>query len=453
MKTKFKTLILFGILSLLLVGCDNTTTNNNRDDNEVIENQEEEIVDKEDRVEDDDIKEDFNLEETSVVDLMSNVQRSNIESNENLNEENTKILTNFGLDVLKNSIGEDEENILISPVSIIYALGMTANGAQGETLRELEDTIGISIDELNGYLNAYLNYLPTGEDYKFILANSMWFREDSNFIPNEDFLQINKDYYNANVFEGPFNEQTVSLINKWVNTNTQGMIDSLVDELPQDSIMVLLNALSLDAKWDRPYTLEQIHEGEFTKEDGESQNVEFMYEDMYGYIEGESEVGFKKDYMDSKYSFVALLPDENIPIKDYVENLSGEEIHSLLNNIEDTEVETSIPKFSVEYSDSLSETLENLGITRGFSEVEAEFNKMGDIEENIFIGDVIHKTFIEVDEVGTKAGAVTGAIMETTSAPIEDKKEVHLDRPFVYMIIDNEYNHPIFIGTVNKIEK
>lgn len=434
MKTKLLNLFFIVTLSLIVsVGCsyeNNTSSNDNND----------EVV-----------NEDINLEDSKVADLMGSVEKSEIDTSENLNVENTTKLTDFGVNLLKNSKGEGE-NVLISPVSVLYALGMTQNGADGETLQEMEEVMGISSSELNGYLNAYLTTLPNDENNKFILANSIWLNEEANFVPNEEFLKTNKDYYDASIFEAPFNEETVSLINSWVNENTQGMIEKLVNELPKESIMVLINALSLDAKWDIPYTTEQISEDEFTKEDGEVQNVEFMNADLYNYIEGDSEIGLKKDYMDSKYSFVALLPNEDLTIDDYVENLSGEKIQNLLTNVEEVEVETSIPKFKVEYSNSLEKPLTDMGLNKGFSEIEADFNKMGESEENIYIGDVIHKTFIEVDEVGTKAGAVTGVVLETTAAPIE-KKVVYLNRPFVYMIIDNENNHPIFLGTIKEIEK
>lgn len=434
MKTKLLNLFFIVTLSLIVsVGCsyeNNTSSNDNND----------EVV-----------NEDINLEDSKVADLMGSVEKSEIDTSENLNVENTTKLTDFGVNLLKNSKGEGE-NVLISPVSVLYALGMTQNGADGETLQEMEEVMGISSSELNGYLNAYLTTLPNDENNKFILANSIWLNEEANFVPNEEFLKTNKDYYDASIFEAPFNEETVSLINSWVNENTQGMIEKLVNELPKESIMVLINALSLDAKWDIPYTTEQISEDEFTKEDGEVQNVEFMNADLYNYIEGDSEIGLKKDYMDSKYSFVALLPNEDLTIDDYVENLSGEKIQNLLTNVEEVGVETSIPKFKVEYSNSLVKPLTDMGLNKGFSESEADFNKMGESEENIYIGDVIHKTFIEVDEVGTKAGAVTGVVLETTAAPIE-KKVVYLNRPFVYMIIDNENNHPIFLGTIKEIEK
>lgn len=211
MKTKLLNLFFIVTLSLIVsVGCsyeNNTSSNDNND----------EVV-----------NEDINLEDSKVADLMGSVEKSEIDTSENLNVENTTKLTDFGVNLLKNSKGEGE-NVLISPVSVLYALGMTQNGADGETLQEMEEVMGISSSELNGYLNAYLTTLPNDENNKFILANSIWLNEEANFVPNEEFLKTNKDYYDASIFEAPFNEETVSLINSWVNENTQGMIEKLIN--------------------------------------------------------------------------------------------------------------------------------------------------------------------------------------------------------------------------------
>lgn len=381
-------------------------------------------------------------------DLMSNVQEENIDTQDMVTTENNTKITDLSVELLKNTFDKEGENSMISPISIIYALGMTTNGASGETLEELENTLGMPIDDLNGYLHGYFNSLETSEDYKFNLANSIWINENSDFRANEEFLKVNKNYYDAQIYSSPFTEETVEEVNNWVNENTQEMIPTVLDEIPEGSIMFLINALSLDAKWENPYVDTAISEGEFTKEDGEAKTVEFMYEDLYEYIEGESETGFKKDYVDGKYSFVALLPNEDIPMNDYLENLNGEKIQNLLENISEEEVQTLLPKFETTYDLSLVEPLQAMGVHKGFSPSEADFSNMGTTNDNIFISNIIHKTFINVDEAGTQAGAVTSTIMNTTSMPVEPPKQVYLDRPFVYMIVDNENNIPLFIGNL-----
>lgn len=379
-----------------------------------------------------------------ATDVMKDVKANSVDTKDKLTDENGIVLKDFSTGLLKNTFDETTGNTLVSPISVIYALGMTANGADGETLKQMENVFGLSIEDLNGYLNAYLKSLPTGAGYEFNIANSIWIKDGVGFEPNEEFLQKNKDYYDAKIFLGKFDAETVKEINKWVEENTDGMIEGILDSIPEAARMYLINALALRAEWENQYSEGQVLEGDFTKSDGETEKTEFMYDKVFEYIEGESEKGFVKQYKDRKYSFVALLPNEGSSIKEYVSNLSGEKIHNLLENVEDTEVSTSLPKFENEFSLSLNDALKAMGVENAFSEEKSDLSKIGD---NLFISNVLHKTYISVHEKGTEAGAVTSVEIETTSAPTDPPKEVYLNRPFVYMIIDNELNMPIFLGT------
>lgn len=382
---------------------------------------------------------------SEATDIMKDVSRKDVDTSDKLTKENNIKVTDFGVDILKNSFGEDD-NTLISPISVIYALGMTANGADGNTLSEMEDTFGLSVDELNGYLNAYLKTLASSEGAKFNIANSIWIREDENLKPSEDFLQKNKDYLDAKIFEAKFNIDTAKEINNWVSDNTSGLIDSIIDEISDDAMMYLINALALTAEWESPYSEDQVIEDDFTKIYNEKEKTEFMFSKLNSYIEGENETGFLKYYKDRKYAFAALLPNEDININDYVKSLNGEKVNSLLSEVEDKETLTTIPKFESEFSYILNDSLKSMGIKRAFSPEESDFSKMG---ADLFISSIIHKTYISVHELGTEAGAVTAVIMEATSMPMEEPKEVFLNRPFVYMIIDTENNVPLFLGTYN----
>jgi serine protease inhibitor len=382
---------------------------------------------------------------SEATDIMKDVSRKDVDTSDKLTKENNIKVTDFGVDILKNSFGEDG-NTLISPISVIYALGMTANGADGNTLSEMEGTFGLSLDELNGYLNAYLKTLASSEGAKFNIANSIWIREDENLNPSEDFLQKNKDYLDAKIYEAKFNIDTAKEINNWVSDNTSGLIDSIIDEISDDAMMYLINALALTAEWESPYSEGQVTEDDFTKINNEKEKTEFMFSKLNSYIEGENETGFLKYYKDRKYAFAALLPNEDININDYVKSLNGEKVNNLLSKVEDKETLTTIPKFESEFSYILNDSLKSMGIKRAFSPEESDFSKMG---ADLFISSILHKTYISVHELGTEAGAVTAVIMESTSMPIEEPKEVFLNRPFVYMIIDTENNVPLFLGTYN----
>ena len=360
----------------------------------------------------------------------------------------------FGVRLFKTSI-EEGENTLISPLSVLYALAMTANGADGETLAQMEQVLGMDVDNLNSYMLAYLELLPESKDYKMSLANSIWFKDDPNFAVEQSFLQTNADYYGAGAYKAAFDEGTRNDINNWVKEHTDGMIPEIIDEIPDEAIMYLVNALAFDAKWVDEYEEHQIREGRFTMENGTRQDVDMMHSEEYTYLEDDLATGFIKYYKDRRYAFVAMLPNEGVTVSQYVDSLTGEHLRELLNNPQDLTVFASIPKFETEYDIEMSEVLQEMGMTDAFDWQVADFSRLGTYNVdgmNICISRVLHKTFISVSEQGTRAGAATAVEMVAEGAmEIVEFKEVVLDRPFVYMLIDCETNLPFFIGTMMNV--
>ena len=363
-------------------------------------------------------------------------------------------VVDFGVRLFKTSM-EEGENTLISPLSVLYALAMTANGADGETLAQMEQVLGMDVDNLNSYMLAYLDLLPETKDYKMSLANSIWFKDDPNFTVEQSFLQTNADYYGAGAYKAAFDEGTRNDINNWVKEHTDGMIPEILDEIPDEAIMYLVNALAFDAKWADEYEEHQIREGRFTMEDGTRQDVDMMHSEEYTYLEDDLATGFIKYYKDRKYAFVAMLPNEGVSVSQYVDSLTSEHLRELLNNPQDLTVFASIPKFETEYDIEMSEVLQEMGMTDAFDYRVADFSKLGTYNVdgmNICINRVLHKTFISVSEQGTRAGAATAVEMVAEGAmEIVEFKEVVLDRPFVYMLIDCETNLPFFIGTMMNV--
>ena len=359
----------------------------------------------------------------------------------------------FSINLFKKTLSESD-NSLISPLSVILALAMTANGADSETLSQMEEVLGkdIPLSDLNEYLYYYVRNLLSEDKMKLAIANSIWFRDDEERLKVEkDFLQTNADYYHASIYKAPFDQTTLDDINNWVNINTDGMIDQIIDQIDADTVMYLINAVVFDAEWQNVYNKENIYEDEFTAVDGEKHNVEFMRSVESSYLDDGNATGFVKPYYDGKYSFVTLLPNQGVSIDDYIESLSGESFIALLDNTENTPVNASLPKFSYDYEIKMNDALKALGMPEGFSPDDADFSKMGHSSiGNIYIGKVLHKTYITVDELGTKAGAVTK--VEMNDEAYMETKNVVLDRPFVYAIIDNETDLPIFIGVVKNLE-
>ena len=381
-------------------------------------------------------------------DLMEGITPNQVNALGDLSSQNADV-TDFAIRLFKAS-EERGKNTLISPLSVLCALAMTANGAEKETLAQMEEVLGMTTDELNLYLYSYMKNMPQGDKYKLSLANSIWFTGDERFTVNQDFLQTNADYYGADIYKAPFDKQTLKDINNWVKQNTDGMIPEILDQIPPEAIMYLVNALAFEAEWSEIYEKHQVKDGEFTKEDGTKQDVKFMYGSEGTYFEDEKATGFMKRYKGGKYAFVAMLPNEGVSVSEYIASLDGESLNALLTNPQYATVRTSIPKFETEYKVEMSDILQSMGMTEAFDMYNADFEGLGtSTGGNIYISRVLHKTFISVGEKGTKAGAATIVEMKDgAAAEPTEPKEVYLDRPFVYMLIDCENNIPFFIGTM-----
>ena len=371
----------------------------------------------------------------------------------------------FTVDLLRACQSRENEqmnsggNVLVSPLSVSLALAMTANGAKGQTLSEMETLLGgeMGIERLNEYYAGWSKGLKTADIEQLWTANSVWVKDDADLIHvPEEFLNKVCDYYAAGVYTAPFDAQTVDDINAWVNTNTHEMIPEVIKELSDEACMVLINALAFEADWQSPYLYDtQVGKRNFTNADGTVTEAEMMYDTEYTWLHDDSATGFMKPYAGGKYAFAAVLPNAGISLDDYLAGLDGEALNKLLTTAEEREVRTGMPKFSFRFGDSLKDTLSAMGMPTAFLRYTADFTGLNDAPDTYtWIGDVIHKTFIDVAEQGTKAAAVTAVIMEAATSVMnpEEPKQVYLNRPFLFMIVDQETELPIFIGTVNSME-
>ena len=390
-----------------------------------------------------------------AADLMEGVNANTV-TGKAADDAFTQAQMRLAVDLFQSSVLESkDENVLISPLSIQLALAMTANGADGDTKAEMEALLGgeISLEDLNEYLYSYVNNLPSAEKYKLQIANSIWFRDDEGRLQVEkNFLQKNADYYGAQAYKAAFDDQTLKDINNWVKDHTDGMIDSILDQIDEDAVMYLINALVFDAEWQHVYDKSDVYKGKFTNIGGTEKQVDMMHSEETVYLQDENATGFMKPYSGSKYNFAVLLPNEGVDIYEYIASLTGENLMDTLSTPQLGMVMATLPKFSYEYELTMNDVLKELGMPSAFSGSTADFSKMAQSSRgNIYIGDVLHKTFISVDELGTKAGAITKVQMNDESAPMSEWV-VTLNRPFIYMIIDNETNLPVFIGTVMDVQ-
>ena len=352
-----------------------------------------------------------------------------------------RAVTGFGVELLKSSM--DGGNALVSPLSVMQAMAMTANGAAGDTLAQMEAAFGLDRDSLNGTMAAWADSLAPGT----AMANGIWLREGA-VEPEEAFLQANADYYGAGVFAVPFDGSTAADINGFVAANTKGRIDRIVDEIPAGAMLYLVNALSFDGTWEDIYREDQVDDGIFVTESREERQVQMMYSTEFAYLEDEQARGFVKYYEGRDYAFAALLPEEGLSLAEYVSGLTGERLSRVLGAVrEDVPVFAAIPKFTAEYAGELSQALTDMGMEDLFDATKADLSAMGISSAGpLYVSQVLHKTYLAVDEQGTQAGAATAVEVEDGAAM--QYETITLDRPFLYMILDAKTNVPIFIGVM-----
>ncbi len=360
----------------------------------------------------------------------------------------------FSFDLFRESI-DFEKNSLVSPTSVVLAMGMTSNGSDGNTKLQFQQLLAdnqFSIKQLNYYyyvMSSILQNDTTDSVYgnPLKLANSIWYKDSYSIYHN--FLQTNADYYKAAIFKANFySPDTVTDINKWVENNTGGLIDKIIDEIDENTMMFLINTLLFEAEWKNQFAKEDASFESFKKLNGSYSNGIFFNSSKETFLKSENATGFIKPYKGGKYSFVAMLPNEKISIKDYVQTLNSNNFQSFINSsLEGKTTAIGIPKFEYSFDAKLIEPFERLGFVDAFYSSTADFSKMAPPPEDIYIRDILHKTYIQLSEVGTKAGAVTKVEMADKAIPPVENK-VLLNRPFVYAIVENGTKLPVFIGTV-----
>lgn len=357
-------------------------------------------------------------------------------------------VSDFAVRLLQNC-RPDQENTLLSPLSVLAALGMTTNGGAGETREQMEAVLGLPAEQLNVWIHSVMEDLPAEKTCAVQMANSIWMREDPALTVEQAFLQTNADYYGAAVYQAPFDDGTVEEINAWVQKHTDNLIDGILQEIPDAAMLYLVNALSLDAEWAEIYRETSVREDVFTAQSGQERRTEFLYSEEDVYLQAENAQGFLKYYKGGAYAFAALLPEEGTSLSDYVAGLTGARLLKALEDAREETVYAAIPKFRSEYTTELSEALTAMGMADAFDVRRADFSAMGSYgEDNLYISKILHKTKITVDERGTKAGAAAAVEMNAGEAPAEEPKVVHLNRPFVYLLVDCRTNTPVFLGTL-----
>ena len=347
------------------------------------------------------------------------------------------------------------ENTLVSPLSVALALGMTANGAAGDTLAEFQDLFGMDLDTLNAYcIKALRDYSDLGGSTRSTLVNSLWC--DPDLTLEDEFIARCQQNYGAELYQTDLQDAaTVRAVNEWVSKATEGLIPKTVEEFSEDAVLALVNAIYLQNQFERPF--ETPHSDwtmDFTAADGTVSHPRGMRngtrEEWYLSHAGGS--GALLPYDDGRLGFLLMLPEEGTDLSDYLSGWDGTTVKNLLDGREERRVSLTVPKYELEWSGSLAEVLPEMGLSGAFDVAAADFSAMGHSDKGpLFIGDVIHKTALKVNEKGTEAAAVTAVVMEAGADMPTDLIELRFDRPFVCGIVDLESGAPLFLGTVETL--
>lgn len=379
-----------------------------------------------------------------AVEVFGDIEANEVEADFKLNDKTLESYTDFGLDLLKHNY--EGENQLVSPLSVLTALTMAANGADGITLDEFEDLFGMKIEDMNAYLYT-LKESISNERCDLNYANAIWVNKDNKIELDEDFLQAMADYFESNLYSESFDDECVEHINDFVDENTNGMIPKIIEDFEPDAEVVLVNALSFEAKWYEPFEEWATGEGTFTNADESMALIEYLHGSAEYYISSDDCTGFAKDLAGENYEFVALMPNYDVDFEDFLENLTGEDFVEMYEDRELSSVSIAVPKFSYDYEVTLNDSLADMGIPSAFSPKNADFTAMTDDERELYISRVLHKTYIDVNESGVSAASAT-AVEEVDKCIAEADELVYLERSFVYAIVDTETGTPIFMGLV-----
>lgn len=375
-----------------------------------------------------------------------------------LTKEEQAAVQDFSLRFLKEAVAQahaqGEENPVLSPVSAYMALLLTACGSDGVSRTEFEQLLGLPFDQWGQsgtHLDAFLN--RTRETLRISSANSVWVDEAAQI--REEYLRQVSEELHAEVYRGRLSSQEImEAVNGWVSERTEGMIPTFLEEPYEVTIrLALLNALYLEARWKEPFLATATRPEVFHTAEGTEVSAEFLHDWMCNrdYICEEGVEGILLPYQEGSLAFMALRATDGRTPEELLAELTPESLAALLGAAESTLLDLSMPKFTLEYRQDLSETCRALGLFKTMTPGEADLSLMGTGAEGpLYVSDVRQAVKIQVDEEGTKAAAVTEVAPADGGAALEDPVTLCLDSPYLYMVVDMESGIPFFVGIMEQ---
>jgi len=358
--------------------------------------------------------------------------------------------TKFGFNLFNTlSKQQPNKNIFISPTSVALVLSMTYNGVSGETQQEMTKVLeftGMTPQEINAANQALQNsFQKVDHNIQVLIANSLWAQQGFSLKP--DFLQTNQKYYNANLTElNLMNPQAISIINNWVSQKTQGKIDKIVDKISPSGVLFLINAIYFKGNWKTPFDKSQTANKTFSLTDGSSKQHPMMSQKgVYGYYETDTFQAVSLPYgKEGALAMYIFLPNSNSNLATFLQQLTPENWNDWMPEFTNINGTIEIPRFKIEYEVELQNTLTALGMAGIFDSSKADFSRMT-TDNNVAVDSVTHKTFVEVNEEGTEAAAVTSTgLTRSSRLPFE----MNVNRPFFCAIQDQTTGTILFMGTI-----
>jgi serpin B len=360
---------------------------------------------------------------------------------------------NFGLALLqKLRPGADDSNLLVSPLSVSMALGMAMNGARNETLAAMQQTLGfgnLSEADINAAYRGLLKQLENRDPkVEFTIANSVW--HERTFNVHAPFLTAAQQHFNAHVAALDFlSPSAPGTINGWVSERTGGRIKDLIQSIDPMEKLFLVNAMYFKAPWTTPFEKALTRNGAFTRADGSTVPVPLMGRDgAFPNFQDESVQVVEMPYADSTFGMVLVAPREGGSLNTVIEGLTAERWSTWTGALQNGRIMLTVPKFQFRYGEILNSALEALGMGIAFVPGRADFMRIAD-RDDLYISRVIHKTFIDVHELGTEAAAATAVGISITSLP----PEFRFDRPFLFAIRERSTGTILFLGVVGDPSK
>ena len=345
----------------------------------------------------------------------------------------------------------DDKNVFISPLSVDFALGMTLNGANSVTRDEMKYVLRhseLTDAQINEYYRIMLDALPNVDPLtKLNIANSIWCNK--GFPVHQSFLDVNTTYFDAEIRNLDFSSPTaLQTINAWCARATNNLIQEALDEIDPEAVMYIINAIYFKGIWTTQFDRRNTTKATFFAENGSENQVYMMrlFDNTFPYYTNATAQFLDMSYGNGAFSMTVILPHNGRTLQDVTDNLSSDYFDDIVENrLRETGISVFFPRFRTEFRIELNDVLTALGMPSAFCEFTADFSGMSDVP--LFISRVIHSTFVEVNEEGTEAAAVTIVENVPTSAP----PTFRADRPFIFVIRENSTGAILFMGKMGDI--